>query len=151
MRLAGSGGGEAVQIWHFRCLPQAMNWRQALGWAVAAVAPGHGTIPCHDAHPKWSGVGLSDIPFLWEESLRRGFPGDILGPQQLGAARVEKKTNQDPEWVKWHATELRCLGREARCSWGGRGWNDATGRRSFLPRTCVPSRLQDCTVQPLWF
>lgn len=36
-----------------------------------------------------------------------GLPGSILGPQELGTAWVERKPNQDAEWVQWYATKLR--------------------------------------------
>lgn len=87
----------------------------ALGWAVVAVAIGCVTIPCHDAHPKWSGVGFFEVPFLWEQSLRQGSLGGIPGSQQLGTAQVERKQ------VKWHASKLRWLGREPRCRWSRGG------------------------------
>lgn len=107
------------------------------------------SLPWCTSQMKW-GIGLFDACFLWEQSLRGGSLGGIPTPQQLGTTQVERKPNQDPERVQWHATKLRWLGREARC--GRRG---ARGKWCYRKQSFAPRKLfQSCRTEvpcPLWF
>lgn len=123
-----------TQIPNFQWLSQAMNWRGHLAglwhWQPQGIWP-----PCYDTHLKSSGVGLFEVPFLWEQSLRQGSLGGSPWSQQLGTAWVEGKQ------VKWHATKLQWLGREPRRAWVGVG--EMMLPKAELPPRDTASKLQD--------